>query len=221
MWFKRFQRPLVIAGLLLASLTLTVDSQSSDRGKGGYNPALPSMLRGDKPVPGTPQAGPTQSAARNFLTQAQAYMAEGRTEEAREALRTAIRLEPMNLEAWGLYDYAVETHYVSRAREEKVNPVVERDLRPLFSIDRVESYKEFGSLFLVGEIKNLSGTLKNNVELTGTLLDDQGTEIRRASRPLSLKNRGLFPNESSLFEIPFTDPPPGVKSFRVRVSSFE
>jgi len=221
MSLNRFQRPLIIVGLLLASLTLTVDSQSNDRGKGGYNPALPSTLRGDKPVQGAPQADPAQSAARGFLTQAQAFMAEGRTEEAREALRTALRLEPMNLEAWGLYDYAVETHYVNRAREEKANPVVERDIKPLFSIDRVESYQEFGSLFLVGELKNMSGTLKNKIELTGTLLDDQRNEIRRASRPLSLKNRGLFPNESSLFEIPFTDPPPGVKSFRVRVSNFE
>lgn len=221
MSLNRFHRPMVLTGLLLASLTFSVASQSGDRDKGGYNPALPSTLRGDRPVQGTPLAAPSGSAARTFLTQAQAYMAEGRTQEAREALRTAIRLEPMNLEAWGLYDYAVETHYVSRAREEKINPVIERDLKPLFSIDRVESYQEFGSLFLVGEIKNLSGTLKNNIELTATLLDDQRSEIRRTMRPLSLKNRGLFPNESSLFEIPFPDPPPGVKSYRVRVSSFE
>ncbi|MFZ2957433.1 MAG: hypothetical protein WA705_11125 [Candidatus Ozemobacteraceae bacterium] len=215
MSWLRHSRTFFIAGLLLASLTLTVGGQSTS----GNNP--PSALRLGTPAPGIPAMAAMGSSGRTLITQAQAYMAEGRLSEAKEALRTAIRLEPMNLEAWSLYDYAVETYYVSRAREEKINPVVERDLHPLFSIIRVESYEEFGTLYLVGELKNVSGSLKSKIELTGTLLDEQRSELCRTTAPLTLKGRGLFPNETSLFEIGFSNPPPGVKAYRVRVSSFE
>ncbi|MBF0500084.1 MAG: hypothetical protein HQM09_08125 [Candidatus Riflebacteria bacterium] len=218
-WF-RHSRPWIIAGLLLASLTLTVGGQNPPAAQ-TPPPAMASTLRSGAPVKGAPGLVTSGTQGRTLITQAQAYMAEGRLSEAKEALRTAIRLEPMNLEAWGLYDYCVETYYVGRAREEKVNPVIERDLQPLFNFIRVESYQEFGTVYIVGEVKNISGSLKSKIELTGTLLDDQKNELRKTSTSLSLKERGLFPNETSLFEIPFNDPPPGVKSYRVRVSSFE
>ncbi len=165
--------------------------------------------------------GPGGPDARTFLTQAQSMIGAGRLAEAREALRTALRLEPMNLEAWNLYDYATELAYVERARDEKRNPVVERDLQPLFSIERVESYDEFGTLYLVGEVRNVSDALRQNIQVQGVLLDEHKQELRRETGALPLKDRGLFPNESSLFEIPFRNPPPGVKSFRVRVAGFD
>jgi len=211
-------RVLILGAMLLAGWTASVVGQSQNA---PANPALPSMLRSGAPVIGVPNPGALGTAARSYLTQAQGYLSEGRLGEAKEALRTAIRLEPMNLEAWGLYDYVVESTYIGRSREEKLNPVIDRDLRPTFSIDRVESYSEFGTLYLVGEVKNMSGSLKRQIEMTGYLFDENRIELRKESAPLQLKERGLFPNESSLFEIAFPDPPPGVKSFRVRVSSFE
>ncbi|NLI79331.1 MAG: DUF3426 domain-containing protein [Candidatus Riflebacteria bacterium] len=223
---KHFRVALFVS-LLLATLTATTIGQGTPSqprrptptGPGGAAPKSPSlagMLRPDaanRTTPGTD--------ARTFLTQAQGYIGEGRLPEAREALRTALRLEPMNLEAWNLYDYVAELSYIERARDEKRNPVVERDLKPLFAIERVESFDEFGTLYLVGEIRNVSDSLRQNILVQGTLLDENKQELRRESGSLPLKDRGLFPNESSLFEIPFKNPPPGVKSFRVRVAEFD
>jgi len=203
----------------MGSLTVTVIGQSGPSNK--PPPALPSVLGSGVPVKGLPKAVSSDSSARTFITQAQAYLSEGRALEAKEALRTAIRLESMNLEAWALYDYAAEVHFVGRTREEKINPFIERDLKPLFSIDRVESYQEFRTLYLVGEVRNLSDSLKQQVELSGILLDENKQELRRETGYIKLKDRGLFPNESSLFEIAFPNPPPGIKSFRVRVSGYE
>jgi len=155
------------------------------------------------------------------MTQAQGLLGEGRATEAKEAMKTALRLEPMNIEAWNLYDRAVEAEYLVRAREEKISPVVDRDLKPIFAIDKVESYTEYNSLFVVGEVRNMSDTLRQRVELSAQLFDENKQELRKESGVLRLKDRGLFPSESSLFEIEFTNPPPGVKSFRVRVVSYE
>lgn len=232
--------------LLLATLTMRVVSQPAPQAgppgappafgakeknetrPTGKNPppAFPSLLRGGEPVRGAPALPVSGTAtndmgARNYLSQGQAYLTAGKFSEAKEALRTAIRLEPMSLEAWGLYDYIVESHYIGRARDEQINPVIDRDLKPNFSIDQVDSYLEFGNLFLVGELKNVSGSLRRNIEVTGILFDENKREMRRESAPISLKDRGLFPNESNLFEIRFRSPPPGVKSYRVRVSNYE
>ncbi len=210
-----------MTALLMGSLTFTVIGQNAQRpGQTTPPPALPSAIRSG-PVTGTPQTPQADQAARTFITQGQGYLAEGRLSEAKEALRTAIKLEPMNLEAWSWYDYVVETSYVKRARDDKQNPVIERDLKPTFSIDNVDSYREYNTMYIVGEVKNTSDSLKSRIELTGTLLDDQNEILRKSTVGLTLKSRGLFPSEVSLFEIPFPDPPPGVKSMRVRVTHFE
>jgi hypothetical protein len=212
-------RPFLLTALLLASLALTVAGQSPPP---RIPPALPSMLRNNVPVRGTPgQSDTPGSQARTFISQGESLIGEGKAAEAKEALRTAIRIEPMNLEAWALYDYATELHYVGRAREEKVNPVIERDLQPLFSLQKIDSYQEYNTLYLVGEIRNLSIQAKENIEISGFLLDENKQELRKETGALRLIGRGLFPNESSLFEIAFRDPPPGVKSYRVRVTRFD
>jgi tetratricopeptide (TPR) repeat protein len=209
--------------VLLFVISFSVGGQSNLRDKntpfsGGIGPTnAPSSYYG--PSPSGPSGG--EFGARNYISQGQAYLANGRLNEAKEALRTAIRLEPMNLEAWALYDYVVETHYVGRAREEKLNPVIERDLKPIFSLGNVQSYLDYGSLFLVGEIKNVSDATRRRVEITGILFDNNKQELRRESTFLTLTDRGLFPNETCPFEIQFRNPPPGVKSFKVRVSNFE
>jgi tetratricopeptide (TPR) repeat protein len=188
-------------------------------------PALPSLLKSGEAVQGAPQiAMPSMAsgtAGRSFISQGQSYLNSGRLGEAKEALRMAIRLEPMNLEAWSLYDYVVETHYLGQSREDKKNPYFEGNFFPSFSIERVESYMEFGTLYLIGEVKNVSTELRRQVELMGILIDENRQEIRRETTLLSLSDRGIFPGETRLFEIRFRSPPPGVKSFRVKVSKFE
>jgi hypothetical protein len=214
----RYVRICFVLGILTSLFTYTVVGQGSPRTPSAQAP----LQRAPDIGPGSPSFLPgTGNEARTFITQAQSFISQGKAVEAKEALQTAIRLEPMNPEAWRLYDYAVELKYLDRARDEKRNPVVERDLKPLFAIERVESYDEFGSLILVGEVRNLSDSLRQNVELRGILLDENKQELRRESAYLPLKDRGLFPNESSLFEIPFKNPPPGVKSFQVRVAGFD
>ncbi|RCK78470.1 MAG: hypothetical protein OZSIB_1390 [Candidatus Ozemobacter sibiricus] len=227
-------RVILFLGLLTGTITAQVIGQGLPRPGGraaaGPTPPSPGSLLRPPPLARTPDEGGAGAAtgtglaspdARTFLNQAQSLIGSGRLAEAREALRTALRLEPMNLEAWNLYDYATELAYIERARDEKRNPVIERDLQPLFSIERVESYEEFGTLYLVGEIRNVSGGLRQNILVQGVLLDENKQELRRETGVLPLKDRGLFPNESSLFEIPFRNPPPGVKSYRVRVAGFD
>jgi tetratricopeptide (TPR) repeat protein len=213
-------------GLLLSSVLAqpaTVPPVPNVRRPGtdpGGPPVLPSTIRSGA-VPGVPLLPQADSSARTYINQGQGYLAAGRLSEAKEALRTAIRLEPMSLEAWGLYDYVVESHYVGRSREEKINPVVDRDLVPLFAVTRVESYQEYDTLYLVGEVKNVSNAVKRRVEVTGLLLDENRQELRREQTFLTLTDRGIFPGESVLFEIAFHSPPKWVKSYRVRVSNFE
>lgn len=214
-----------IAFLLSGVFTLSVVAQGVPRNRN--QPARagsPAAGRSGIPSPTSDPGGvpPTwDSGARTFLTQGQSMISQGRLSEAKEAFRTALRLEPMNLEAWNLYDQATELSYLERVRAEKRNPVVERDLKPLFAIEHVESYDEFGTLYLVGQVRNMSDGLRQNIELQGVLLDENKQELRRETGSLPLKDRGLFPNESSLFEIPFKNPPPGVKSYRVRIGGFD
>ncbi len=184
-------------------------------------PALQSILKSGAAVQGVPTLPTEGVSGRSFISQAQPYLSAGKATEAKEALRTAIRLEPMNLEAWALYDYAVETHYIGRSREEKISPVVERDLQQVFNLGKVDSYMEFGNLYLVGEIKNVSDSVKSRVEITGTLLDKERQELMRENTTITLSDRGVFPGETCQFEIQFKSPPPGVKSYRVRVTNFE
>lgn len=223
-------RPWLFTGLFIGCITYSVMGQSTPAPQRTPPPspartaplARASGLQEDwNPQSAGPQVKPADSGAQAFLTQAKGMLAEGRPAEAKEALKTAIRLEPMSIEGWNLYDRAVEAEYLLRAREEKVSPVIERDLKPVFAIDRVESYTEYNSLYVVGELRNVSGALRQRIELSAELLDENKQELRRESGRLRLKDRGLFPSESSLFEIEFPNPPPGVKSYRVRVTGYE
>ncbi|HOT28609.1 MAG TPA: FxLYD domain-containing protein [Candidatus Ozemobacteraceae bacterium] len=223
-------RPWLLSGLLIGCITFTVMGQNPPAPQ-RTSPAVPqrtsplarlSGLQEDwNPQSPGPTGKPADSGAQAFLTQAKAMLADGRPAEAKEALKTAIRLEPMNIEGWNLYDRAVEAEYLLRAREEKVSPVIERDLKPVFAIDRVESYTEYNSLYVVGELRNVSDAMRQRIELSAELFDENKQELRRESGRLRLKDRGLFPSESSLFEIEFPNPPPGVKSYRVRVTNYE
>ncbi|HEY9068731.1 MAG TPA: hypothetical protein VIV61_00665 [Candidatus Ozemobacteraceae bacterium] len=218
-------RPWLITGLFLGTFTLTVLGQSGAPSARGASPAPSGPGRTLPLNRGAGQTGPASGGAatdaRTFLTQAQSLLAEGRAAEAKEAVRTALRLEPMNIEAWNLYDRAVEAEYVARSREERISPVVDRDLKPVFAINKVDSYTEFNTLYLVGELRNVSDALRRRVELVGLLLDENGQELRRETGSLRLQDRGLFPSESALFEIEIPSPPPGVKSFRVKVLKYE
>lgn len=159
--------------------------------------------------------------AQQFIEMARQLMADGKYSQAKEALKTAIRIEPMNQEAWTLYDEALIAEYVDLRRKEKLEPVIEKDLSPLFEINRVDTYIELDTLFVVGSLKNLSGSLKQKIKVTARILDENKKELRQQSGELNLTNRGLLPNESSLFEIPFKNPPLGARSFKVEVSNFE
>jgi len=223
-------RQWLFTGLFIGCVTFTVMGQNPPAPQRTAPPApqrtsplaRASGLQGDwNPQSPAPQGKPADSGAQTFLTQAKGMLAEGRPAEAKEALKTAIRLEPMSIEGWNLYDRAVEAEYMLRAREEKVSPVIERDLKPVFAINRVESYTEYNSLYLVGELRNVSDALRQRIELSAELFDENKQELRRESGRLRLKDRGLFPSESSLFEIEFLNPPPGVKSYRVRVTNYE
>ena len=156
-----------------------------------------------------------------FLDMAKKYLAEEKFAEAKEALKTAIRIDPMNLEAWALYDEAVISDYIATKRKEKLTPVITRDIQPLFSITRIDSYKERNTLYVVGSLKNLSKNLKRKIQLTARILDKNNKELRKEIGDLRLTERGLFPNESSLFEIPFKNPPQQGKFYRVEVSGYE
>jgi hypothetical protein len=127
----------------------------------------------------------------------------------------------MNFEAWSLYDETVIADYIQQRRKEKLAPVIERDISPLFEITRVDTYIELDTLYVVGSLKNLSDKLKQKIRVTAKILDDSKKELRRQTGELNLTKRGLLPNESSLFEIPFKNPPAGAKSFRVEVTGFE
>lgn len=159
--------------------------------------------------------------AQQFIEMARKFMADGKYAQAKEALKTAIRIDPMNPEAWALYDEALIAEYVEMRRREKLEPVIEKDVSPLFEINRVDTYIQLDTLFVVGSLKNLSDKLKQKIKVTAKIFDEDKKELRRQSGELNLAKRGLSPNESSLFEIPFKNPPAGAKIFRVEVTDFE
>ncbi len=161
------------------------------------------------------------SPAQQFLNTARKLMGEGNYVQAKEALKTAIRFEPMNPEAWLLYDEAAIGNYIANQRAQKLNPVIERDIKPLFEISRVDSYIERDTLYVVGSLKNLSDQMKREIQITAKILNKNKKELRRQTGELSLTPQGLLPNESSLFEIPFKNPPGDAKVFKLEVSNFE
>lgn len=159
--------------------------------------------------------------AQPFVDKGKEMITAARFSESKEALKTALRLSPMNLEFWSLYDDAVIGEYTERMRKEKLTGVIERDITPIFSITRVDSYIELGTLYIVGSLQNISREPKQKISLTAKMLDENKRELRTETGTLRNTERGLLPNESSLFEIPFKNPPPGFKSFRVEVSGYE
>ncbi|MEW6713059.1 MAG: hypothetical protein AB1403_24780, partial [Candidatus Riflebacteria bacterium] len=108
--------------------------------------------------------------AQQFIEMARKFMAEGKFAQAKEALKTAIRLDPMNPEAWALYDEALIAEYVEIRRREKLEPVIEKDVSPLFEINRVDTYIQLDTLFVVGSLKNLSDQLKQKIKVTAKIL---------------------------------------------------
>lgn len=163
----------------------------------------------------------SDSPAFKFIETGDKMAVENRYSEAKEAYRTALRLEPMNLSLWAAYDDTVIAEYLARKRKEKQNPVIERDLEPVFNIDRIDTYIELGTLYVVGSLNNLSKTVKKKIQLTARILDENKRELRNETGTLRSFDKGLLPKESSLFEIPFKDPPAGAKSFRVEVTAWE
>ncbi|HOI90996.1 MAG TPA: hypothetical protein PLK28_10850 [Candidatus Rifleibacterium sp.] len=163
----------------------------------------------------------SDSPAFKFIETGDKMVVESRYSEAKEAYRTALRLEPMNLSLWAAYDDTVIAEYIARKRREKQNPVIERDLEPLFSIDRIDSYIELGTLYVAGSLSNLSKTVKRKIQLTARILDENKRELRSETGTLRSFDKGLLPKESSLFEIPFKDPPAGARSFRVEITAWE
>lgn len=189
---------------------------------GGQTPNRPTKLfQSENVSPVNQAATATIDPAAPFVDSARQLIVEQKFPQAREALRTAIRIAPMQLKIWALYDEAVNSDYIATKRREKFNPVIEGDIKPIFSINRIDSYIELGTLYVVGTLQNISQDTRQKIVLTGKILDKDKRELRRETGALLIPERGLMPNESSLFEIPFKNFPPGGKSFRVEVSAYE
>ncbi len=148
-------------------------------------------------------------------------LTEGNFLEAREAFMTAIRLEPMNMGLWQLYDDCIIGEYTKNKRDDFLKSVVTGDLHPNFAITRIDSYIELGTLYIVGTLKNISNRKKQKINLRTRLFDNNKRELRTEYGTLRDIYKVLYPNESSLFEIPIKNPPLGMKSYRVEVSSWE
>lgn len=159
--------------------------------------------------------------AQPFAEKGKEFIIANRFAESKEALKTALRLSPMRLELWALYDEAVIGEFSARLRQEKTTGVIDRDISPVFAINRVDSYIELGTLYVVGSLQNLSKEPRQKIQISAKILDENKKELRRETGTLRNTERGLFPTESSLFEIPFKNPPVGGKSFRVEVSAYE
>lgn len=186
---------------------------------------MPQGIFGSAPAPDSSASNATAQIASDpaqpFQDQGKKLMVEMKYAESKEAFRTALRLSPMNPQLWALYDEAAIGEYIELKRKEKINPVIERDISPVFSIDRIDSYNELGTLYIVGSLRNVSKEIRQKIVLVARLLDENKRELRRETGILRNTERGLSPNESSLFEIPFKNPPPGGKSFRVEVETYE
>ena len=156
-----------------------------------------------------------------FVDKAKTLMSSENYTQAIESLRTAIRLSPVDTQIWDLYDQAVISEYIASSRRQRLSPVVERDIKPIFAINRIDSYHELDTLYVVGSVQNLSSKTRQKIVISARILDANKKELRRETGSLRLAERGLFPNESSLFEIPFKSPPENAHSFRVEVSEYE
>ncbi|MBQ3644294.1 MAG: hypothetical protein II961_06820 [Candidatus Riflebacteria bacterium] len=162
-------------------------------------------------------SSPALPLAKNGLDK----MRDGNFQDAKEAFRTALRLEPMNMALWQLYDDSVIGEYTTGKRDEVLKAVVTADIKPTFAITRIDSYLELGTLYIVGTLKNVSDKKKQKINLRTRLLDKNKRELRSEYGTLRDIYKVLYPNESTLFEIPIKNPPTNVKSYRVEVSSWE
>jgi len=207
--------------LFTALLALTLPATLAAQPASQRN-SLPPILSGATQKPSNNAPAPAVvDPTLPLLESSKTLMAEEKFSQAKEALRTALRLAPMNIEIWAMYDEAVSSDYVYKKRQEKLNPVIDRDIEPIFSINRVDSYVELGTLYIVGTLQNISKEPRQKIVLTAKMLDENKRELRRETGTLLIPERGLLPNESSLFEIPFKNFPPGAKSFRVEVTTYE
>ena len=118
-------------------------------------------------------------------------------------------------------DDAVIGEYTTNKRDEILKAVVEKDLLPNFAITKLDTYIELGTLYIVGTLKNTSKTTKQKIQLRARLLDENKRELRSEKGTLRSIDKILYPNESSLFEIPFKNPPTTITSYRVEVDSWE
>ncbi len=205
-----------LCALLFCLLPAVLPAQTATQ----RNPAQPMFPRSST-APANDTASAAVDPAQPFVDSARTMIVEQKYDQAREALRTALRIAPMNLEIWALYDETVAADYVEKKRREKFNPVIDSDIAPVFSIDRIDSYIELDTLYVVGTLKNISKANRQKLVLTAKILDENKRELRRETGALLIPERGLMPNESSIFEIPFKNFPPGGKSFRVEVTSYE
>ncbi|MGM0599099.1 MAG: FxLYD domain-containing protein [Candidatus Rifleibacteriota bacterium] len=161
------------------------------------------------------------SGVDSFLDNGKNLMSEGKYLQAKEAFKTAIRLEPMNEEAWDLYDEGLIADYVEKKKDDKLEPVIDKDMPPIFKITNIDTYIEHDTLYVVGSLKNLSNSDKHKIKITAQILDENEKELRRQTGELKLTLKALSPNESSLFEIPFKNPPENAEKFRVKVSEYQ
>lgn len=163
----------------------------------------------------------TDSAALPIAENGMNKYLENNFADAQEAFRTAIRLEPMNMALWQLYNDAVIGEYTTNQRDGILKSVVEADLKPTFAITQTDSYTDLGRLYIVGTIKNTSNAKRQKITLKARLLDKNKRELKSETGTLRSIDKVLYPNESSLFEISFKNPPTNVKSYRVEVFSWE
>ena len=147
-------------------------------------------------------------------------LAERKYDEAKEAFKTAIRLEPMNSTLWGLYDTAL-TEEVLAHNNVTTYGASSGNLKPIFEITRTDSYIEVNTMYIVGHLKNISNTKKQKIELTARFFNENNVEIKKAKGTLRNYDKALLPNEICLFEIPLKDYPKTIETFRVEVSSWE
>ncbi len=213
-------RPFVLL-TLLAGLQLSAQSLPENPGRRIFPSPSDPMDEMLIPRASAVTGLATDSPAMKFVETGDKMIVESRYTEAKEAYRTALRLEQMNLPLWAAYDDSVISEYLARKRQEKLNPVIERDIEPIFSINRVDSYIELGTLYVVGSLQNVSKAVRQKIQLTIRILDENRRELRSETGTLRSFDKGLLPNESSLFEVPFKDPPAGGKSFRVEITAWE
>lgn len=181
-----------------------------ERENGASNEVKPGMIDGISPT----------SPAYSSAELGRQKMAEKKFAEAKEAFKTAIRLEPMNPVLWGLYDNAHSEQVLANNINSSYG-VLYGNLKPSFEISRTDSYIEANTMYIVGEVKNISSTKKQKIELTARFYNKENIEIRKSVGTLRNFDKCLLPNESCVFEIPLKDYPKGLVTFRVEVSAWD